>query len=590
MKNNITKDNKKKEKKADSKKRISKKQNKSKKQVQADKKNNIVEYMHKLFDKINWTKVLKYFLVLVVVLICFYVFMKFTLLITYDGSKYYSYLDHFKGNKSIGEWDAIRGFSFPLILFIITSIFGDSIRGVLIGFFIFYIGMLYFAAKIIKILISDNGLDKRQASYWIMFICLFLFNPLIIGYGHTLLTEAVIPFFYMLYVYLCLKWNNYSLQNNKKRFILISILLIILGVFVWFIKQPYAPTLWTAIFLISILSGICHRKFRYFFEKFIVLILCIVFTVISIYSWNLLLSSNNDKPKVSNSSFLANGLVGFTYHYNPIDRSQFCNVDYIKNADISKKEKSTIYKLMKQKKNWCDYLKFYNVIDLDKKIIDTEVIIQKSESISVNESLSFLLKSLTKHPILVLHSYYESYLSIIDLQKTKLGTGYVSEGELSANVVHENVGIGYVVFTEGYRNCWWLWQDKSELPPELLELTDNMGNYESTTNTGSNWSVIMQILQDGSELSFKILLLICLPLFIYSFLRFVFQRNNLTYLTITMLCGMSFVHIMFHVFMSALIDRYCYPVYPLMLLCLILLFMDKTKKYKFVDGSDQNEN
>ena len=45
---------------------------------------------------------------------------------------------------------------------------------------------------------------------------------------------------------------------------------------------------------------------------------------------------------------------------------------------------------------------------------------------------------------------------------------------------------------------------------------------------------------------------------------------------ITLLSGVSFAHIMFHAMMSAIIDRYAYPVYPLMLICLIILLMDKS--------------
>ena len=42
---------------------------------------------------------------------------------------------------------------------------------------------------------------------------------------------------------------------------------------------------------------------------------------------------------------------------------------------------------------------------------------------------------------------------------------------------------------------------------------------------------------------------------------------------------MSFGQIMFYCITSAIIDRYIYPVYPLMLLCVVILFMDKSKKY-----------
>ena len=117
-----------------------------------------------------------------------------------------------------------------------------------------------------KSLIKENGLEQRQIVYWVLFIFFFLFNPLIIGYSHTLLTEAVTPFFYFLAAYLCLKWNEVDFKENQRKFIIYSIILILVGVFVWFIKQPYAPTYWGLLLITSFMSGIYHRKMRFFLQ------------------------------------------------------------------------------------------------------------------------------------------------------------------------------------------------------------------------------------------------------------------------------------------------------------------------------------
>lgn len=531
-----------------------------------------------ILQKNNRKDILKYSIMLLVVLATLYIFMKFTLLITYDGSKYYDYLKYFKGTRDIGQWDTIRGFSFPLIIFLITSIFGSSIKGIVFGFYLFYIGLLYLGYKIISKLIKDNKLERKQFTIWIIYLLLFVLNPLIIGYGHTLLTEAVTPFFYFLMIYLCLKWNDINFFDKKKKFIIISILIDLIAVFVWFIKQPYTPTIWIIIFITSILSSIYNKNKKIFIQKFIVFLICIISTFISIKIWNTYLQSHNKdgNEKISNSFILANNMGGYSYHYKKVGRDIYCDDKYVKSIKMSKDEKKLLEEKIKKDNNWCDHVIMFDVTNIKGNVIEQQAIIQEKDYISLKESLNFLLKTYTKHPELVLHSYFENYLAIIDLEK--VSADYVPTGIIEANAENENEAIGYIVFHQGYKNTWWSWQDYKDIPQESRVLFEDMHHLESTTNTNSVLSSFMEILKDGSNLSFKALLLICFPIFIYGFIMFLIHKNNLTYYVITLLSGSSFVHIMFHVFAGAIIDRYSYPIYPLMLLCFVLMLMDKRKE------------
>lgn len=523
--------------------------------------------------------------ILFILIITISVFMKFTLLITVDGSSYYQYLKYFEGKASFGEWPTVRGFSFPLIIFLITKIFGNSIRGILIGFLLFFLGMAFFAYKILKALIKENGLEQRQILYWVLFVFFFLFNPLIIGYSHTLLTEAVTPFFYFLAAYLCLKWNEIDFKENKKKFIIYSVILILIGVFVWFIKQPYAPAYWGLLLITSVMSGIYHHKLRFFLQKIPVFVLCLVCTVLSIMAWNQFLI-NNGKENVenSNSTMLANSSIGFVYHYKQIKKSEFCDIEYIQNKNISEKDKNKIFELEKNNEEWCDYLVLFDIYGLSSNYIETSVIIQKEKTVNLKEVANFYIKNFMKHPFLIIHSYYENYLVLLNLEGK---IGYVPTGIMEANVVGENHGIGYIVFTEGYKNCWWLWQDPKELPQDMKNLFDGMSHFESNTNTGSKVSAIMQILEKGSDLTFTIFLYLSLPICIYGFIMSIIKKKDKSYFMITVLSGSAFIGIFFHVFTDALIDRYSYPVYPLMLLCMIIMCMDKSKKYVLKDNNSK---
>ena len=553
---------------------------------------NMKDYFTKLCNKTKKTlknfisnltlkKICIYIMILSIIGLITYTFFQFSLLVTPDGSAYYRYLDFFQGDLGFENWRIIRGFGFPVILFIITSIFGESVMGLLIGFFIFYLLMLYFGIKIIRLLIKDNNLEQRQVPYWIMFLIFFLPNPLILGYSLTLLTEAIMPFFYMLVAFLCLKWNNITYSKNKKRFIIYSLILIFLGVYTWFIKQPYAPAIWVALLGTSILSGIYYKNKRVFIEKFIVFILCIVATIGGVFLWDGFLKwQGHQKVYNINSGYISTGLIGYLYHYKPLLKDEYCNNEFISTVAINEKTRDKINQLKNSNENWCSYLRFYEVYDLSMKKIETQVIVQNAPQISIGESLKFVAKSVVKHPLLVLDSYYKSYMSLINLYTTNTER-YITTGKLDSNIVRENIALGYYVFNYNYDNCWWIyapdWVDYNN--SEHLAEMDNMKNFETKTSTNSTMVSIMQIFEDWSEITYKIILLFTLPIFIYSFIMFIKHRDNLSYFTISLLSGMSFGHIFFYCITSAIIDRYIYPVYPLMLLCVIISFMDKSKRY-----------
>lgn len=526
--------------------------------------------------KINVPKVLIVILIFNLFFLTSYVFFKFSLLVTYDGSFYHSYLKYFNNEASLGTWPTIRGFSFPLIMYIITKVFSDTTDGFVMGFYIFYIMMLVFTALIIRQLLKDNKIKRYQSKYWALYVILFLFNPLIIGYSHTLLTEAVVPFFYILTMYLCLKFKNVNFKENKIKFIFLSIILIFISIFVWFIKQPYAPAIWMTLFLTSLLSGIMNKSFKQFLSKFIVFVLALVFTVISISSWNTVLKVNGkEEIENPNSGILANSLLGSNINFKRVNQSKVCDVKYINSLDLSEVEKRNIENLISNNENWCEYIRVYDVLDLESNYVESKVLIQKDTVVSTKESIKFYLSSLFDHPLLFMHAYFENYLTILNFEEVNLDPeiGYISTGKIIGNSIHENNNIGYIVFHEGYKTCWWQWEDK--IPDEMKELVADMKDFEDDTNTNSNLSPLMQILQQFSNITFMFGLLISLPVFIFGFIMCFVRKDNNSYFMITILSGAAFTNIFFHVIMSALIDRYCYPVYPLMLLCIIIMFMDK---------------
>src|SRR5574344_2692296 len=120
--------------------------------------NKIGIYLHNIGIK----KILLSSFLVISIAVATITFLKFTISISVDGSWYYNYLKYFRGEESLGEWNTIRGFSFPLILYFITCLFGDNVNGMLFGFYMFYIGLIILSMKLLNTIIKENKLEKGQ--------------------------------------------------------------------------------------------------------------------------------------------------------------------------------------------------------------------------------------------------------------------------------------------------------------------------------------------------------------------------------------------------------------------------------------------
>ena len=106
-----------------------------------------------------------------------------------------------------------------------------------------------------------------------------------------------------------------------------------------------------------------------------------------------------------------------------------------------------------------------------------------------------------------------------------------------------------------------------------------MNGFAGYTTGKDSIKELMLIQYNLANYLFKILLLSSLPLFLFSLIRFI-KNKNMNYFITCLLSGTAFGHLFFHVMMGAIIDRYAYPVYPLMLLCLFVLIISKPERKK----------
>lgn len=510
-------------------------------------------------------------------------YFQFSLIVTPDGSAYYWYTNILDGDSPFSTWSITRGFSFPVLLFIFKHLFGSNPTGILIGFFILYCIMLLTSALILKNILNKYNKGRSNFIYWLLYLILIMFNPLIIGYSHTLLTEAVAPAIIMLTVYLGYKWKDIFWSENRKKVIIYTLIFTLIVVFMWFLKQPYTPIIIFILFIFSILIGIREKSFKKFGEKFICILISLFVLLISILMWNGILKNNDIDTNSSNSSssFLSKGIItGLNAHYSELSKDVYCNINYINNSFLSQDEKEQIIELSNNK-NWCDYVKVYDVRDNQGNLVRQTSLVSKDTQISVGESLNFWLKNTLENPILTLSSYYRNFMGTINLYQSyeiSYELGYTTINEFDFNATHENSKIGLLIFQETTK-CWWEYPSWGEEVEEYNEVK-YMKSFEGIETHNKTLEKVINDVSPFYLNLFKILFFLALPLAIYSFIKFIKHKENDIYLLLTVLFGSAFLHVAFHAVLGAIIDRYAFVAFPLVLLGLIILLVPKKEKVK----------
>ena len=77
--------------------------------------------------KIKKETIIKVSIGIILLALISYIWFSFTVMIMPDSTVYYGYLKIFYGEESFSNWNIVRGPSFPIILYIITLLFGRNI-------------------------------------------------------------------------------------------------------------------------------------------------------------------------------------------------------------------------------------------------------------------------------------------------------------------------------------------------------------------------------------------------------------------------------------------------------------------------------
>lgn len=254
--------------------------------------------------------------------------------------------------------------------------------------FIFYILMLVGCYYIYKDTIKDEEHFNKKVKY--IFIVLFLlavpFNPMVIGYYHTLLTEFVAMTFSIIGCYLAWKWMDINFKENRVKYCIYTLVLAILTAIAWQLKQPYVTTILFPIIIAGIVSFVRNVNLKNFLQRLATIIICIIVLVISIKIWNLILRKNNVTIKENRTSagFLASGIIGGIKSYSTQDIKELDSIEEIEECEkITEEDKTKIKDILENKSDY----KSYGVIDINEE--NYKVIYSKGNIISTKEAIKF---------------------------------------------------------------------------------------------------------------------------------------------------------------------------------------------------------
>lgn len=512
----------------------------------------------------NYLKNHSSIIIFLILLSFFFYFFSYSMTITYDGGHYMSYVDILKGEVSWSAWDIVRGPIFPILIYLGNLLFGETANGLLMISFIWYIFMLFFLYLQLKFVIGANSIRKNLLIIFLIFLTIF--NPIVFGYYHSLLTEYIGISFGIFGCFLSIKFLELDWKTNKKRFLFFGCLITLLGVFAWFLKQPYISTILFPFF-ISIIIAIFEKKEKTnIVSKVISLIIFFISFFSSLTLWNSFLENkgvnlNSDRNVTKG---LGTQLILAIDYFEIIEDERIYTEEYISsNKFLSKKETNLIKNIDSNQ---------YVIVDVYNKQnsqIDSIVLQTKDDSITATYSLTTLFSSLFNKPVLILDSYMSNYMAIINMYATYTpdGVGYYVKKGVDLDFVNENATIAYRIFYNDDNTFY--------MPPENLE---RVLSFYQINNPPILLNIVMQKLSTAYIYIFKFNLLVLpftlLGSIIYKILFNIKSKNrNLMNYTIILL-GFSFLHIVVHVVTGSLIDRYAAPVIiPTMIGNILLVYL-----------------
>lgn len=420
-------------------------------------------------------------------------FFSFCVILTYDSGHYLSYVSIFEGNLPGSSWDIVRGPVFPLIIHIFNILFGKTNTGLLIGLFLFYI---VFAITCYKTCQEICQYYKHRKLIQNIVVIILIFNPLIFGYFHVLLTEFVAITLTMLNLFIAYRWI--FIDNKRKRSLFLYATYFVLSIaFCYHLKQPYIIISFIPPFIAAVISIVRDHHKKNIIYRSLTIVIALLFLLISIFSWNTILRKigANENTGRDSSSMLGQQLL-LAYQ-----------IPYDNDGD------------------------------------------GKNDRLSTGDAIALIMHEFSQHPLRIVKIYFQNYCGLSSMCEITTPNGYdfYSTSNPVGLSTYENTFIGYATYrTEG------------NISSMREEMTARASAYISPANK-SIFSNIMKNLIIPSNILFKISAVIPLPSIIVLLILKQKNKtktyNRLFYLNILLLLT-SFAHLSISAGIGLIIDRY----------------------------------
>ncbi len=479
--------------------------------------------------------------------IMFIIFFACSEVITWDSAHYLSYVNIFEGIAPIASWDIVRGPVFPFIIFLSNSLFGKTTQGIMItqflSFTILFFTIQFFLNKLIR-----NG--KHKTIKIRIIEAILLFNPIILGYYHVLLTEFVAITLMMFSLMVSYFWFNTDSRKNRA---FCSLYFLLAVPFSYYLKQPYiCCTLlpFGFAFLVSIIRKFDWHKVANFFVSCLGILLLLV---VLNKSWNNYLISNgvNMNTGRDTSSIFAKQLLNGVANYSINNSYNFETFE--EDNLLSDKEKDIIRNTEnKSLITVIDIVDSINVLERD------IIIANKDNNISSKSALIEIASTFIKYPNLITVNYIKNYCalsSICNIGSDEAGVMYyVADGYDFINS-YENDIIAGRVFKQG--------DNTFTLSDELYE----NAKYFKQSITPTVLTKIENNLKIPTNIIYK-LVIIAIPISVLSgFIVYMISRSKLSlyykriYFISMLLLLTSLFGVMANALSGSVIDRYTVEFY-----------------------------
>lgn len=520
---------------------------------------------------------IKNIIIFIALIIATVIFYQYSMIFFYDSTQYYKMANIILGSEPFSNWNSVRGFTYPLYLAISMFLFGKSQFGLKTSAYIIYMITNIMGISLLN-KFSKNFSNRKKIFVYLLFFVFIVFNPMFIGYMHTILTEQLAPLFYITCLLICYYWNKDEF-NKKKSFIFYSITLSIISILFWFLKQPYIIGYY-AIIVLSIITNFIGRKSKkILLKQFIILLISLASIFASIKIWDIVLTKNGIASSSDTNSQIVSDVLysGTSVYFKKITKEEFCNDQFLDEIKLSNKKKNQLLDLKKKNsKDWCDNLVIYKY-EVEDKILDYEFIIDENGDFSTLDYIELLTKSIYNHPSGVIKSYFHNYMAIIDLENILYGDqyGYRATSIFSGSAGLENNNLPMYIYYKDMPTIWYMPDKESNKENIVAGLED----YEQYTQDKKDLSQIMFLQFSMIYYTYKVSMLLSVFIFIYSFILYI-KTKLPKYNVLVLICGAVFANNMFQTAMGAVVDRYTYPLSILLYIGIIILLFTNNDDIK----------